>query len=133
MASTRAARATIRAAATMVGERRTFVFPASVQQKARLMFEKTRPLVLLFVFAAGSGCQPNPTTTPPPKASAEPAVGEKVEAAGLHNVFRISEKLYSGSSPEGEEGFQYLQKLGVKTIISVDGAKPEVETARKYG
>ncbi len=61
-----------------------------------------------------------------------PQLGQ-VEAPGLHNVYRLSEKIFSGSSPEGDEGFQSLQKLGVKTVLSVDGARPEVERARKYG
>ena len=65
-----------------------------------------------------------------PQAPPDPAA---VEAAGLHNVFRITENLYSGSSPDGEEGFRSLQKLGVKTIISVDGARPDVALAHKYG
>lgn len=52
---------------------------------------------------------------------------------GLHNVLRITEKLLSGSVPEGDLGFQTLQKLGVKTIITVDGAKPEIERAKKFG
>lgn len=51
---------------------------------------------------------------------------------GLHNVFRITDKLLSGSVPEGDLGFQTLQKLGVKTIITVDGAKPDVERAKKF-
>jgi protein tyrosine phosphatase (PTP) superfamily phosphohydrolase (DUF442 family) len=51
---------------------------------------------------------------------------------GVHNVYRITDKLFSGSSPEGDEGFRALQTLGVKTVISVDGAKPEVELARKH-
>lgn len=52
---------------------------------------------------------------------------------GLHNVLRITDKLFSGSVPEGDLGFQTLQKLGVKTIITVDGARPEVERAKKFG
>jgi protein tyrosine phosphatase (PTP) superfamily phosphohydrolase (DUF442 family) len=56
-----------------------------------------------------------------------------VEAAGLHNVYRITDRLYSGSSPDGDRGFASLQKLGVKTIISVDGARPAVDLARKHG
>ena len=55
------------------------------------------------------------------------------DTPGLHNVFRITDKLLSGSVPEGDTGFQTLQKLGVKTIITVDGAKPEVERAKKFG
>lgn len=57
----------------------------------------------------------------------------KIKAAGLPNVIRISDKLLSGGMPDGEEGFRSLQQLGVKTAISVDGAKPDIEMARKYG
>jgi hypothetical protein len=56
-----------------------------------------------------------------------------VQAPGLHNVYRISEKLYSGSSPEGEVGFRSLQQLGVKTVLSVDGGRPDVALARRFG
>jgi protein tyrosine phosphatase (PTP) superfamily phosphohydrolase (DUF442 family) len=56
-----------------------------------------------------------------------------VEARGLHNVYRVTERLYSGSSPEGDEGFASLRDLGVKTVISVDGARPDVERAHRYG
>jgi protein tyrosine phosphatase (PTP) superfamily phosphohydrolase (DUF442 family) len=51
----------------------------------------------------------------------------------LHNVFQVEDGLYSGDAPEGEEGFRELQKLGVKTIISVDGSKPNTELAHRYG
>jgi protein tyrosine phosphatase (PTP) superfamily phosphohydrolase (DUF442 family) len=50
----------------------------------------------------------------------------------LHNVYRITDQLFSGSSPEGDEGFRSLKGLGIKTIISVDGARPDVTTARKF-
>jgi len=55
------------------------------------------------------------------------------EYAGLHNVLRVTDKLISGSSPDGDGGFESLKNLGIKTIISVDGAKPDVERARKFG
>jgi protein tyrosine phosphatase (PTP) superfamily phosphohydrolase (DUF442 family) len=45
----------------------------------------------------------------------------------------VTSRLYSGSEPHGEEGIASLQKLGVKTIVSVDGAKPQVELARQHG
>ncbi len=56
-----------------------------------------------------------------------------VETATLHNVFELAEGFYSGNSPDTEDGFRELQKLGVKTIISVDGSKPHVALAHKYG
>ncbi len=65
--------------------------------------------------------------------SAANADGPNSEPAGLHNLMEITSRIYSGSEPEGEVGIASLQKLGVKTIVSVDGAKPKVELARKYG
>lgn len=56
-----------------------------------------------------------------------------MEVAGVHNLFQVGANYFSGSTPEGEEGFAALAKLGVKTMISVDGAQPEVELARKQG
>ena len=49
---------------------------------------------------------------------------------GLDNVVAYAERVYSGSAPLGPEGFQTLAAWGVDTIISVDGARPDVETAR---
>jgi protein tyrosine phosphatase (PTP) superfamily phosphohydrolase (DUF442 family) len=45
----------------------------------------------------------------------------------------VGDGLWSGSVPEGDDGFQSLRDLGVKTIVSVDGAKPDVERARRFG
>jgi protein tyrosine phosphatase (PTP) superfamily phosphohydrolase (DUF442 family)/cytochrome c556 len=65
------------------------------------------------------------------------AAGEQpaqpVETAVLHNVFRVDAKLYSGNGPEDEAAFRELSKLGVKTIISVDGSQPKIALARKFG
>jgi protein tyrosine phosphatase (PTP) superfamily phosphohydrolase (DUF442 family) len=51
----------------------------------------------------------------------------------LHNVFRVHATVLSGGQPHGEGGFEALRELGVKTVISVDGARPDVELAKKYG
>jgi protein tyrosine phosphatase (PTP) superfamily phosphohydrolase (DUF442 family) len=51
----------------------------------------------------------------------------------LHNMFAVTPRIYSGSVPEGETDFAELAKLGVKTVISVDGTKPDVEAAKKHG
>jgi protein tyrosine phosphatase (PTP) superfamily phosphohydrolase (DUF442 family) len=55
------------------------------------------------------------------------------ELPGLHNVLRVSEKLYSGAAPEGDPGFQSLRALGIRTVITVDGARPDVAAAHRYG
>ncbi len=53
--------------------------------------------------------------------------------AGLHQVVAYREGFYSGGMPEGKEGFDSLAAMGIKTIISVDGAVPDVAAARARG
>lgn len=62
-----------------------------------------------------------------------PAAAAPVEFPGLHNVVAYGPDLYSGAVPEGLEGFESLRALGVRTVISVDGALPDVEAARSEG
>jgi len=52
---------------------------------------------------------------------------------GLHNVLRLTPRVLSGSSPDGADGFASLHRLGVRTVLSVDGATPEVELAARHG
>ncbi len=59
--------------------------------------------------------------------------GEPIDASGLHNTFRLSEKIVSGSEPIGRESFERLTHWGVKTVLSVDGKAPEAELAAKHG
>jgi protein tyrosine phosphatase (PTP) superfamily phosphohydrolase (DUF442 family) len=69
----------------------------------------------------------------PASAPTNHATFARIEIAGVHNAFQVTDRVYSGSQPEGDEAFAALAKLGVKTIISVDGSKPDVEAARKHG
>ncbi|WP_299462481.1 cytochrome c [uncultured Gimesia sp.] len=52
---------------------------------------------------------------------------------GLHNVFQIDDQVYSGSVPEGKTSFEALKKMGIKTIISVDGTQPDLKQAKAAG
>jgi hypothetical protein len=56
-----------------------------------------------------------------------------MEAEGIENFYALTDRIYSGSSPESDAAFRALVALGVKTIITVDGAKPNVALAHKYG
>jgi protein tyrosine phosphatase (PTP) superfamily phosphohydrolase (DUF442 family) len=51
----------------------------------------------------------------------------------LHNLIQVTDRIYSGAQPHGEAAFADLAKLGVKTVVSVDGARPDLETAEKHG
>lgn len=75
---------------------------------------------------------PRATSLSPP-ASPPVLVLTRRDLPGLHNVIELPDGLISGSDPHGREGFESLKKLGVKTIISVDGAAPDAESARALG
>lgn len=64
---------------------------------------------------------------------AQPFAPKKIQAGGIENFFQLSDALFSGAAPEGDEGFAELQNRGIKTIITVDGAKPDVKRAKKFG
>jgi protein tyrosine phosphatase (PTP) superfamily phosphohydrolase (DUF442 family) len=68
-----------------------------------------------------------------PHTSPKGTFPKKLDGSGVDNFYQLSDSLYSGSKPNGEEGFRFLNKLGVKTILSVDGVAPEVALAKKYG
>jgi protein tyrosine phosphatase (PTP) superfamily phosphohydrolase (DUF442 family) len=58
---------------------------------------------------------------------------QRIEATGIENLFRLNPRLLSGGQPEGERGFETLKRLGVRTVISVDGSQPDVDAARRFG
>jgi protein tyrosine phosphatase (PTP) superfamily phosphohydrolase (DUF442 family) len=66
-------------------------------------------------------------TTQPP--TPDPASGVPADLPGLHNVVAFAPGVYSGSVPEGDAGFDSLRSMGIRTIISVDGASPDVAAA----
>lgn len=51
----------------------------------------------------------------------------------LHNLQHFTPRIFSGAEPHGDESFAELIRLGVKTIVSVDGAEPDVARARQHG
>lgn len=79
---------------------------------------------------------PPPATSPPAPVPA-PAPDKPAQAQAdehvIHNVHRVTEKIISGGVPEGDAAFDELAAMGVKTIISVDGATPDVDRAKARG
>ena len=62
-----------------------------------------------------------------------PSTVKSLHADGITNFFQVTPSIYSGSAPENRIGFDELKNLGIKTIISVDGAKPDVAMAKSFG
>lgn len=78
--------------------------------------------------AKQSGARVAPSLATPQLEDVKP-----LDYAGVHNVVAYGPALYSGSAPEGEEGIETLAKMGIATIVSVDGAVPDVATAKALG
>jgi protein tyrosine phosphatase (PTP) superfamily phosphohydrolase (DUF442 family) len=72
--------------------------------------------------AGAPGEEPPAAETPAP-----------IEIPGVENAFRLSPRLYSGGDPGAAGALEALKELGVRTIVSVDGAAPDVEAARALG
>lgn len=85
-----------------------------------------------------SGCQaapekPGATSVPvslPPPSAAQTT---PQDYPGLHNVVAFSDGVYSGSVPEGDAGFESLRAMGIRTVLSVDGALPELDRSKAAG
>ncbi|MGK0156202.1 MAG: protein tyrosine phosphatase (PTP) superfamily phosphohydrolase (DUF442 family) [Neolewinella sp.] len=56
-----------------------------------------------------------------------------VHLFGVHNVVTYAQDLVCGGVPEGAEGFATLKAMGIKTVISVDGATPDLDNAKANG
>jgi protein tyrosine phosphatase (PTP) superfamily phosphohydrolase (DUF442 family) len=82
---------------------------------------------------SGSPTSGNPISGSPSTAAGHDSPGGQGHEAPLHNYRRLSENVISGASPETDADLAYLAAQGVKTAISVDGARPDVEGAAKHG
>lgn len=78
--------------------------------------------------------EPPLAETPPQAVTSVPEVRiQKLNHPDLENLHQIHSGLYCGGSPHNEAGWQKLRQLGIQTIISVDGARPDVEAAEAAG
>ncbi|MEL6499652.1 MAG: hypothetical protein AAF937_03445 [Planctomycetota bacterium] len=61
-------------------------------------------------------------------------LGETIpDTAGVENAIVFGRGVISGAEPDDEAGFDTLALLGVKSIISVDAARPNLEAAEAQG
>src|SRR5688572_14033648 len=63
---------------------------------------------------------------------AQPAGPREIDSDLLPNAYRVTEKVISGGQPAGDAAFAQLREQGVRTIISVDGARPDVAAAKRH-
>lgn len=87
------------------------------------MLNSVSPTLCVLLLFASSVCHADEPTPPTDSRS----------VVTLTNVHELSTRISSGSGPATPEDFAQLAESGVKTIVSVDGAKPHVELAAKQG
>ncbi|MCA9265755.1 MAG: cytochrome c [Planctomycetales bacterium] len=83
-----------------------------------------------FVWSAGAPAQEAAFDSATRAGATQLDVGQY---AHLHNLMQFTPRIFSGGEPAEDSSFSELQQLGVRTIVSVDGARPNVEQARKHG
>jgi protein tyrosine phosphatase (PTP) superfamily phosphohydrolase (DUF442 family) len=62
-----------------------------------------------------------------------PADLDRRELPGVHHYRRWSERIAQGAQPQGDEAFAALRAQGITTLLSVDGAMPDVARAEQHG
>ena len=72
-----------------------------------------------------------PAPAPVPAPAPIPSV--HADSHVIHNIHYLNERIISGGVPVGDEAFDELKAMGVRTIISVDGATPDVARAEARG
>jgi len=91
-----------------------------------LNIQRTLPTFALFlflplrIFAQTAAPVSAPST-------AQPAFGQKLQIAGVHNAGKITDFLYRGAQPK-EAGLSELKLLGVTTIVDLRGEDQEKVT-----
>ncbi len=73
-----------------------------------------------------------PAHGPGPLAPPRLADSKPINLPGLHNIVAYADGVWTGAVPEGDEGFATLESLGVHLVVSVDGAVPDVDSARRH-
>ena len=107
---------------------------------AGLALSAALSVVLIACSASNQHAASTPPSPTPPAVPAQPAIttpslsdSKPVHLPGLHNVVAYHDNYYSGGVPESSEAFDTLKFLGIKTVISVDGAIPDVKSAEARG
>lgn len=95
-------------------------------------------IVLLLLVASISGCKRPTSDAGAIELDADSVLQtlklERLQQNGdVENLLRLTQRIYSGGEPDTAAAMKQLSDLGIKTLLSVDGARPNVELAADYG
>ncbi len=95
-------------------------------------FPLTIPFAAVIAVAVASACR-SPQLAEVRIAAPARNAAKAEHLPGLHNVVTYTDGMICGGVPEGREGLQSLAAMGIRTVVSVDGATPDVATAAQLG
>ena len=131
------------AKAADLGARRLITMSDALSVRYRDRRVSSLLFICLLAAVANSGCGsrsseslPSRTDVSVPESAEQATLFPRLlahDTPGLQNVIELGGGLFSGSEPKGAEGFASLARLGVKTVVSVDGARPNLDRARSEG
>ncbi|MCB9877233.1 MAG: cytochrome c [Planctomycetes bacterium] len=101
----------------------------SFRSAASLLSAACLPLLLITACQSSGDAHQIAAHVEAPPVDADQAVG----FPGLHNVVTYAPDVVCGGAPEGHEGLEALKAMGIKTIITVDGAAPDAKGAEALG
>lgn len=93
-------------------------------------------LLLIAACLPWAGCRSDGGASGAPSTSATRAdarLPHPIPTPSIEHLYRFSPDVYSGGVPAGAAGFRALRELGVRTLVSVDGAAPDVAGAGREG
>lgn len=121
---------------TDIGEQKN-LFAANPEIVVRLQKLVEAAAADLGLDGLGPNCRPlGRVANPQPLGGLALANGHypmRLESSQLPNLIQMHANVFSGGQPSGDAAFDELQRLGVRTLISVDGALPDVALAHKHG
>ena len=117
--------------------------PTNTPPRQRWYRLSAAPAVLVLALVPGGCRPPSPVVWPAADADVDARPVDELLPTGegsdalrsshLHNLMRVTRRLYSGGEPETGAAFAELKALGVTTVVSVDGAQPQIEMANEHG
>jgi protein tyrosine phosphatase (PTP) superfamily phosphohydrolase (DUF442 family) len=92
-------------------------------------------LVVASVFCLGAVADGEPPApAPAPSADEEPAAPAPPLAEALPEQFaKVTDRLYRSAQPLGDATFAAIAAEGIKVVVSVDGARPDLAAAEAHG
>jgi protein-tyrosine phosphatase len=91
---------------------------------------RVKPLIAIIITVVGLFTAPDLSAAP---ADGESESGKSIPSGPFERFQVFQEGLFGGSEPDSPEHFEFLRSMGVRAVLSVDGATPNAGEAARHG